>query len=128
MRSAPGLKTVIVPSRSVATIAFPVAAASTPDSRSRLARTCSSSRWMLRPAIAATASTSSALRGVLAGYWSPPISAHGSASATNVTARSISSWRRLPYSASHMAGRITSGAKPPVGPSAACRSRTMTPT
>ena len=33
---------------------------------------------MVRPAIAATMRSSSALRGVLAGYWAPPISAHGS--------------------------------------------------
>ena len=121
MRSAPGLKTVIVPSRSVAMIALPVAADRTPDRRSRVVRTSHSRRWMVSPAIAATRSTSSALRGVLSGYLTPPISAHGSSTTATVAASAISSWRRLPYSASQTAGRITSGRKPDVGPSPASR-------
>ena len=62
MRSAPRLKTVIVPLASVATIAVSVALRSTPASVSLLCRTRTTSDWMASPVSAATTRKSSALR------------------------------------------------------------------
>ena len=54
------------------------------------------------------------------GSCSPPISAHGSSSTTSGRRRARSAaGAGVPYSASHTAGRITSGRKP-AGPSPAC--------